>query len=428
MKKTIFVFLVILLLANKVYAQEPDAGVTPDSPLWGLDKSLEQIELLLASGEVEKAKIHLKHANERLLEVKIMIEQNKLDDAEKAKEDHKEKIEKAKQEIDDIDADDEDSIEDEVELEIEIDEQENSIEEVEREIEIKIKGSLTAEQQAAIDALIESFKDSNNEVRIKIEAKKEEIKIKIRERTGMDDDEIEEEFEEHQNKTITMERAEEQIEDAEEQINEAKQDAREELGELTGNWSADINSLLREAEIKLANAKTAFSEGKYGEAYGQANAAEKLAKSIERKLDDLDDDEDDDDVERKYVSRDVEQCKLVLFQCAINEGYRAFSDATGCGCERNEDDDDDDKDDEAEIEDDDDDRDDDSSIPERLEGWDESRTYVRKNVQECTELDFSCGLGQEKFYDEIGCGCLQKEGYEAEKSCWTNEEGKLVCG
>jgi len=73
-----------------VFAQEKseDPGITPDSFLWGLDKASERIDLLLTFDKSEKAKKGLAHAHERLSEVKAMIEENKLEAAEKAKESH----------------------------------------------------------------------------------------------------------------------------------------------------------------------------------------------------------------------------------------------------------------------------------------------------------------------------------------------------
>ena len=140
MKKYLLLALVaVLLLIPIANAEEQDAGVLPDSPLWGLDKALEQIELMLAAGNIEKAKIELKHASERLSEVKIMIEEKRLDDAEDAEKAHREKIVKVRERIKNIDADDEDAIEDEVELEDEIEQQEDEVDELERAIEIRIK-------------------------------------------------------------------------------------------------------------------------------------------------------------------------------------------------------------------------------------------------------------------------------------------------
>ncbi len=349
--RLLFLAFVVLLLSNVAYAQEADAGVTPDSTFWGLDRALEQIELLLATGNIEKAKIELKHANERLQEVKVMIEAKRFEDAEKAKIKYEEKIEKVKEKVRNIDSDDDDAVEDEVEIEAEIEEHEQEIDDVERELEIKIKGSLTGEQQAALDALIASFRNSTGKVKIEIKIKRDDIKIKIKQSTGKDDDEIEDEFERAENKTFSLERrierAREQIKDAEEELNDAREEALETLGSLSGSWPAEINSLFREAETKLTGARAAFEARKYGEAYGLANAAEQLAENIEKKIERSM--EGKGRGNRIYQSRNVTECATLQFAC--NPDYIQFNDNTGCGCERIKDLDDEDEDDDLDDDD-----------------------------------------------------------------------------
>lgn len=85
--KKIFIFIFgILLFLSFVHAEEIstledklEAGTTPDSPLYGIDLALERI------GELFSENIKLLHAKERLAEVKVMINQNKLEHAEKAR-------------------------------------------------------------------------------------------------------------------------------------------------------------------------------------------------------------------------------------------------------------------------------------------------------------------------------------------------------
>src|SRR3989338_4686963 len=316
--KIIFVmFLFLLIIVTPSRAQDENAGVTPDSPLWGLDIAIERLELFLAGGDTEKVKVGLKHANERLLEVNIMIEKNKLDDAEEAKVKHEEKLREVKEKIKKINGDDEWAIENEVEIEREVEKQEQEIEELKSRIKIKIKGNLTAEQHAALDALIASFANSTNELKLEIKIKRNEIKIKVKQKTNRTDDDIDDEFERHENRTglniLKKEKAKEQIEDAEEEINDVKEDISEEFGN-NNTWPNAIVTLLEQAENHLANAKEAFKMENFGEAYGQANAAEHLAENIEKMIDNFkedkrgrkdnktkgsDDEEDEDDNEEE---------------------------------------------------------------------------------------------------------------------------------
>src|SRR3989338_8774837 len=232
--KIIFVmFLFLLIIVTPSRAQDENAGVTPDSPLWGLDIAIERLELFLAGGDTEKVKVGLKHAHERLLEVNIMIEKNKLDDAEEAKVKHEEKLREVKEKIKKINGDDEWAIENEVEIEREVEKQEQEIEELKSRIKIK----------------------------------RNEIKIKVKQKTNRTDDDIDDEFERHENRTglniLKKEKAKEQIEDAEEEINDVKEDISEEFGN-NNTWPNAIVTLLEQAENHLANAKEAFKMENFG--------------------------------------------------------------------------------------------------------------------------------------------------------------------
>jgi len=53
-----------------------EAGVTPDSFLYSIDKLFEEINLKLASSTEDEAKLLIQYAQERLAETKVMIENN----------------------------------------------------------------------------------------------------------------------------------------------------------------------------------------------------------------------------------------------------------------------------------------------------------------------------------------------------------------
>lgn len=66
-----------------------DPGITPDSPLWGIDVALDRLAFRLSTGP-KKAELGLKIARERLTEMKRMQERNKIRECEKAIEMHEE--------------------------------------------------------------------------------------------------------------------------------------------------------------------------------------------------------------------------------------------------------------------------------------------------------------------------------------------------
>ncbi|NOQ55545.1 MAG: hypothetical protein GQ477_01930, partial [Nanohaloarchaea archaeon] len=69
-----------------------EAGITPDSPFYGLDVAMDNIGLMLTFNKAKKAEKKLKIANERLKEAKMMGLGNNLGAMEKAKARHDEML------------------------------------------------------------------------------------------------------------------------------------------------------------------------------------------------------------------------------------------------------------------------------------------------------------------------------------------------
>ena len=179
--------LVTVLVLPFVNAQQTDAGVTPDSFLWGLDKAIDQLTLLLTFDKGEKAKKGIEIARERLLEVKEMIEENKLEAAEKAKEEHGRTLVNVKEKVKEIEKDSStEEIREIIEIEKELEEHEDNVEEVNTELKVKVKveGTITEEQKALINSILDSLKGQTGEVEIEIKNKKDKTKIKIKQETG----------------------------------------------------------------------------------------------------------------------------------------------------------------------------------------------------------------------------------------------------
>ncbi len=63
-----------------------DAGITPDSPLYALDKAIESIEIALTLNIAAKAEKRLKIASERLAELKTMVSRGKIEHYDEALE------------------------------------------------------------------------------------------------------------------------------------------------------------------------------------------------------------------------------------------------------------------------------------------------------------------------------------------------------
>ena len=193
----LFIYLIFLLPV--IFAQETseNPGITPDSFLWGIDKALEQISLLLATNPEAKAIKGLEIASERLAEIKVMIEENKLDAAGKAKENHGKILAGVQENIEEIEEDNStEEIKKVIKIEKELHDHDEEVNQVfgELKIKIKIEGELTQAQQDLIDSILASLEGQTGEVEIEIKIKKDKIKIKIKIETGMSDEEIEDEI------------------------------------------------------------------------------------------------------------------------------------------------------------------------------------------------------------------------------------------
>ncbi len=203
-KYLVFVVLFIFLLSSIVNANHVDdhavtenPGITPDSLIWGLDKALDNIALLLTFDKGKKAEKGLEIARERLLEVKAMVEENKLKYAEKAQEEHRKTLIKVKNNIKNFEKDNStEEIKTDLKIEKRLEEHEDNVEEINTKLKIKIKidGAITEEQRILINSILDSIKEQTGEVKIEIKNKKDKIKIKIKQETGKSDDEIEDEI------------------------------------------------------------------------------------------------------------------------------------------------------------------------------------------------------------------------------------------
>jgi len=94
----VFVFVVAFLtFVGGYYLFSVDAY--PGHWLYGLDRSLENLQLLLTPSNLGRAKLHIQHAEERLEETKSIVEQSETGPVKDAVKDYEIEITKAKQEI-----------------------------------------------------------------------------------------------------------------------------------------------------------------------------------------------------------------------------------------------------------------------------------------------------------------------------------------
>jgi len=138
----------------------PEPGITPDSPLWGIDVALDRISLALERDPNKKAAKGLLIAQERLSEIKEMITQNKLDAATKAEGAHGEVMRALRANFRGVtDGDTEGELRIELELEQRISEHSRRVEDL--KVQISLNENIPAEQREKIGSVFGEFKGSN---------------------------------------------------------------------------------------------------------------------------------------------------------------------------------------------------------------------------------------------------------------------------
>lgn len=98
MKKLALSFLVIGVLVSVIAQEElPSPGITPDHPLYALDRAIESLQKAFSFTPEAKARFALKLAEERLAETKAMIDNGELDLARKTTEDYEAEMTEARE-------------------------------------------------------------------------------------------------------------------------------------------------------------------------------------------------------------------------------------------------------------------------------------------------------------------------------------------
>lgn len=244
------------------------AGVTPDSPFYGLDVAMDNIGLMFTFNKAKKAEKKLIIADERLREAKMMAIHNKLTAMEKAKKQHDGMLLSVEEDIDAMDAgNEEENLKNNLNLRARLEMHKEEISDVEQELTLRIRDGLTDEQKGKLDSFLGSMKGSSNSVDVKIQNKEEKIKAVMKKMRNMSDADVENKMnafdreivEEHfLNKTGNMiENAEKTIDCAESLIDKKEESgknvtyAREQL-DVAKDLLAEANSAFDANEIKNA--------------------------------------------------------------------------------------------------------------------------------------------------------------------------------
>ena len=113
---TLLVFSMMPMIVAQETVVEPieteivDAGITPDSPFYGLERAMERLRLVFMRNKAKRALYKIQMAEERLAETEVMLEENNFEAAQEAEEAHDEIIAEAEQEAEEIETDEDESI------------------------------------------------------------------------------------------------------------------------------------------------------------------------------------------------------------------------------------------------------------------------------------------------------------------------------
>lgn len=103
MKKTalLSLLLVAMIPTSSVFAQQPSSlptdsigalNQTPDSPFWGLQTAIENINVALTANQTQKAELEVKLAQQKLSQIQLMLQKGDTTDAQKAQVEHDNEI------------------------------------------------------------------------------------------------------------------------------------------------------------------------------------------------------------------------------------------------------------------------------------------------------------------------------------------------
>ncbi len=183
----------LLMLSASALAKEgkgssgKSAGITPDSPLWGIDTAFENIDLALTFDNEVKVRKRLEIARERLLEAQLMAERSNVDAVERAQRIHERQLAAVRNTLrllEGVNATQE--LRANVEFEQELERQNREA----TKLEIRVRGNLSQEQVDKLLALFESFKNESDEARLEVRQERDRIRIKLRTMDALTEDEV----------------------------------------------------------------------------------------------------------------------------------------------------------------------------------------------------------------------------------------------
>ena len=263
----ITVFLVLGLTVG--YAQENvreetknNDVTTPDSAFYGLSNAVEKINLAFTFNKAKKAEKQLKFAEKRILAAQKLIKENKVEHLERLKLEHKKLFEEAISNLELISEDQvESALNQQTEVEKALEEQESKVEEVSTDLDLKEVSKLNDEQLTKLKEFLATIEGNFGNIKIKIKAKEERLKIKLKEQ-GKTPEEIEAKLKEIKEKRnlvdIQKKVAEKHVTNLEKKLEKLKEitQKHKERGKDVAEMEQrlkEVEEVISEIKIKLSN-------------------------------------------------------------------------------------------------------------------------------------------------------------------------------
>jgi Fe2+ transport system protein B len=186
--KIIFVLalmaITMLPFAAAVEQTEENVGTTPDSPMYGISKAFDRINLALTLNKAAKAEKALRLAEKRMLKVEAMIEEGKGDKSVVAQKDYEAMIDAAESAVQAINSDGTSekaitAIEKSARLQNLLERHAQKVAEVKDRILERHRGNMTDEQIARLEAVFDKIIEKADGLDDKIATKRENARTRF---------------------------------------------------------------------------------------------------------------------------------------------------------------------------------------------------------------------------------------------------------
>jgi len=272
---------ILIAISPLVYAQSEtelsSPAIMPDSPLYGLGRAWENLQLFFTFDDVGKANLHYRFAEYRLAEAEVMSNRNRTDLAQRALSEYENELNETDQRVERAVA-----LGKNITALIQHVNAENYkhllvLERVRNKLTNKIGVDKAIDMSAKEHSKIFQKFDNRELVNVTVTSGNRTVTLTVPARLA---DEFFEKVESIQNKTTEkLVKIEIKADKALNAINAAQAEI-DRVSALSLKGAGP--RLLEEAKKHLDRAKEAYANGKYGMAFGQATAAGVLARNAER--------------------------------------------------------------------------------------------------------------------------------------------------